>query len=262
MTMTVALPAITKKQLLGSEISHAGLQTVREHIMAWAQARQSAYVCIANVHMVVEALLNPAFQLVLNQADLATPDGKPLSVLMNTLYGTHQHRIAGPDLMLDVLADAVQQGIGVYFYGATEETLVQLKAKLSQEYPALRLAGMTCPPFRPLTPAEDETIVNDINYSGAGVIFVALGCPKQERWMAEHKGRIHGVMIGVGAAFNFYTGQIGRAPQWMQDNCLEWLYRLYKEPTRLFKRYLITNSIFMVVALKQLVQVKLKAVFQ
>ncbi len=245
-----------KQFLIKSWITNASYNQVCQYVIEWAKRRESSYVCIANVHMLVEALFDNEFNNLLNKAVIATPDGKPLSVLMNWLYGTHQERITGPDLMLSLLTQAAQEKIPVFFYGATEETLSQLTIKLENDYPDLILAGTYCPPFRPLTEEEDAHVINRINASKAGLVFVALGCPKQERWMAAHQGQINAVMLGVGAAFNFYTGQLQRAPQWMQQLSLEWLFRLMKEPVRLFRRYFVTNSCFLLAAFKQWIMVK------
>ena len=146
-------------------------------------------------------------------------------------------------------------GSGIFLYGSSEETLAKLKVKLLTAFPALNIAGAISPPFRALSPDEDATIVAQINASGAGVVFVSLGCPKQELWMAAHRGRIHAVMIGVGAAFDYHAGTTKRAPKWMQDCGLEWLHRLVSEPRRLWKRYLVTNTLFVLGAARQLLGV-------
>lgn len=246
-----------RKKILRSYITNEPYHTVVQEILRLGREKQSAYVCIANVHMVVEAFQDKAFNAILNRAHIVTPDGKPLSIMMNWLYQTRQERVAGPDLMIDVAARAAETGQSVYFYGSTQEVLDTLREKLSQKFPTLHIAGMTSPPFRPLTAAEDTEIIETINTSGADVVFVSLGCPKQEKWMAEHQGKINAVMIGVGAAFPFYTGHIQRAPQWMQEHSLEWLHRLCSEPTRLFKRYALTNTAFLCLMLSQWIHLHL-----
>ncbi|HZV97349.1 MAG TPA: WecB/TagA/CpsF family glycosyltransferase, partial [Methylophilaceae bacterium] len=165
-----------------------------------------------------------------------------------------QERINGPDLMWKYCALAEQRRELIFFYGNTQETLDALVKKLKAAFPKLQIAGAYSPPFRTLTPQEDANIVTKINHSGARVVFVSLGCPKQELWMAEHRGRIHAVMIGVGAAFDYHAGTVKRAPLWMQRRGLEWLHRLCSEPRRLWKRYLVTNTLFMWGALWQLVR--------
>jgi N-acetylglucosaminyldiphosphoundecaprenol N-acetyl-beta-D-mannosaminyltransferase len=140
----------------------------------------------------------------------------------------------------------------VFFYGSTESTLRKLRDVLRAQFPRLQIAGIYSPPFRPLSAEEDAQIVQNINRSGANIVFVGLGCPKQEKWMADHRGRIHAVMLGVGAAFDYHAGVIKRAPLWWQRHGLEWLYRLLSEPRRLFKRYLITNTLFLIGFSRQL----------
>jgi len=148
-------------------------------------------------------------------------------------------------LMWKSCARAAGSGVSIFLYGSGPETLRRLSARLVHEFPRLTIAGCYSPPFRPLTPGEDTEGVKAINDSGAGIVFVSLGCPKQETWMAEHRGRISAVMVGVGAAFEFHAGTMKRAPRWMQDVGLEWLHRLMSEPRRLWRRYFVTNSLFL-----------------
>jgi len=211
-------------------------------------------VCICNVHSVVTASRDAAFGRVVNEADMSTPDGAPVAWVLRRLGHIGQQRINGPDLMWRYCEQAEARGEPVFFYGGTEETLAQLKLKLLTAFPALTVAGSISPPFRALTPDEDTAIVEQINASGAGVVFVSLGCPKQELWMAAHRGRIHAVMIGVGAAFDYHAGTIKRAPKWMQDCGLEWFHRLVSEPRRLWKRYLVTNTLFVLGAARLLMR--------
>jgi N-acetylglucosaminyldiphosphoundecaprenol N-acetyl-beta-D-mannosaminyltransferase len=163
-----------------------------------------------------------------------------------------QERINGPDLMWRYCAEAAQRNESIYLYGGQQETLDILQRKLLVQFPGLKIAGAYSPPFRALSVDEDSAVVDAINASGAGTVWVSLGCPKQEKWMAEHRGRINAVMIGVGAAFDYHAGTIQRAPLWMQRNGLEWLHRLCSEPRRLWKRYLVTNSLFVIHACRQL----------
>jgi N-acetylglucosaminyldiphosphoundecaprenol N-acetyl-beta-D-mannosaminyltransferase len=164
----------------------------------------------------------------------------------------YQRRISGTELVRAVCERCSSEGLPVYFYGGTEETLALATRRLQQEFPDLIISGMQAPPFRPLTDEEDAAAIGLIDVSHAGVIFVGLGCPKQERWMAAHRGRVNGVMIGVGAAFDFLAGTIRRAPAWMQRAGLEWLYRLAMEPRRLWRRYLVTITLFAAGATRQL----------
>jgi N-acetylglucosaminyldiphosphoundecaprenol N-acetyl-beta-D-mannosaminyltransferase len=219
-------------------------ETALQHLGDWASDSESRYVCICNVHSVVAAYQDEAFQTVLNHADMATPDGMPVAWALRRQGFAWQQRINGPDLMWKFCQEASINGQAVYFYGSTQKTLSMLEGKLKTYFPKLKIAGMYSPPFRMLSEDEDSTIVSRINASGAGVVFVSLGCPKQEYWMATHHGRIKAVMIGVGAAFDYHAGVIRRAPMWMQNIGLEWFYRLISEPRRLWRRYLTTNLMF------------------
>jgi N-acetylglucosaminyldiphosphoundecaprenol N-acetyl-beta-D-mannosaminyltransferase len=223
-------------------------------IAAWARQRESRMVCLCNAHSVVTAGSDPSFLRVLTQADLATADGSPVAWMLRRLGAVGQRRVNGPDLMIDCCAAAAATGEAVFLYGGAEKTLTHLRAALLRRWPTLRIAGAIAPPFRPLTPEEDAEIVRTINASGAGIVWVGLGCPKQELWMAEHRGRIHAVMVGVGAAFDFHSGIVKRAPRWAREHGLEWLHRLAREPRRLGRRYLTTNFIFIVRAARQLWQ--------
>ncbi|WP_334187231.1 WecB/TagA/CpsF family glycosyltransferase [Noviherbaspirillum sp.] len=222
-------------------------------ITAWGAARESRYVCICNVHSVVTTTSDLEFKVAVNNADMATPDGAPIAWALRRLGHPGQARINGPDLMMKYLAVAERKGQVVFFYGSTESTLAKLRTALAGKFPRLKIGGAYSPPFRPLSVEEDNAIVDQINDSGANVVFVGLGCPKQEKWMAEHRGRINAVMIGVGAAFDYHAGVIKRAPLWWQNNGLEWLYRLGSEPRRLFMRYTVTNTLFVFGFMRQMV---------
>lgn len=240
-------------RVLGAFIDAVDYPVALERISGWAARRESRYVCICNVHSVVTAGQVAEFGHVVNEADMATADGAPVAWMLRKLGFAGQERINGPDLMWRYCAEAQVRGEPIFFYGSTEATLSRLKAKLLTAFPNLIVAGVISPPFRPLSPSEDLAIVNQVNASGAGVVFVSLGCPKQELWMDAHRGRIHAVMVGVGAAFDYHAGTIRRAPKWMQDCGLEWFYRLVSEPRRLWKRYLVTNTLFLLGAARQLV---------
>lgn len=226
-------------------------------ITQWGTARESRYVSICNVHSVVTTTRDVEFKIAVNNADMATPDGAPIAWALRRLGYPAQERINGPDLMMKYLAEAERLDQVVFFYGSTGTTLAKLRVALAKQFPLLRVGGTHAPPFRPLSREEDEQVVDMINASGANVVFVALGCPKQEKWMYDHRGRIHAVMIGVGAAFDYHAGVIRRAPLWWQQNGLEWLYRLGSEPRRLFMRYLVTNTLFAVGFVRQFVMAKL-----
>ena len=238
--------------IFGSPIDVIDWQSAVSRIVGWAAARESRYVCICNAHSVVTATSDSAFAAAVLDADMSTPDGAPVAWLIGKQTGRAQQRINGPDLMWHYLADGARQGGSIFLYGATEETLQILRSRLTAAFPDLQIAGIYSPPFRPLTAEEDAEVVEMINSSGATTVWVSLGCPKQEKWMAEHRGRIRAVMIGVGAAFDYHAGTLKRAPLWMQRNGLEWLHRLASEPARLWKRYLVTNSLFIFLAARQL----------
>lgn len=214
-------------------------------IAAWGAAHESRYVCICNVHSVVTTTQDIEFKIAVNNADMATPDGAPVAWTLRRNGYPQQERINGPDLMLKYLAEAERLQQVVFFYGSTDTTLAKLRATLATRFPLLRVGGSYAPPFRSLSREEDEQVVDMINRCDANVVFVGLGCPKQEKWMADHRGRIHAVMLGVGAAFDYHAGVVRRAPLWWQRHGLEWLYRLGAEPRRLFKRYLFTNTLFL-----------------
>lgn len=226
-------------------------------IVDLALCRLSSYVCVANVHMFVEVWKNAVYTNVVNSADIITPDGKPLSKAIEWLYGIKQPRVAGMDLFPDLLREAEASGLGVYLYGSTDEVLGAIQNKSLNDYPRLIFSGAYSPPFRALTDVEKAEDIRRINESGAHLVFVALGCPKQERWMAENKGKIHAVMLGVGGAFPVYAGLQKRAPEWMQKYALEWMFRLYQEPKRMWKRYLVTNTLFCILLAKELFKVKI-----
>lgn len=238
--------------VLAVPIDVVGSKQAIARISAWAQAGQSRYVCICNVHSTVTASRDVDFAKVIDEADMATPDGAPVAWMLRRQGAVNQPRVSGPDLMLAYCEHAAETGEGIFLYGSTEVTLAALQSKLLQRWPTLRIVGTCSPPFRALSAEEDRAHVDLINRSGAGTVWVSLGCPKQEHWMAAHRGRINAVMVGVGAAFDFHAGTVDRAPEWMRNSGLEWLHRLLSEPRRLWKRYLITNSIFILAASRQL----------
>lgn len=238
--------------VIGSAIDVLGWDEALERLLAWSRERTSRVVCICNVHSVVTARQDPAFAAVLRQAELCTPDGAPVAWMLRRLGHADQPRINGPDLMWRYAERAAAAGESIYLYGGTDETLQLLQQSLHAAFPGLRIAGAHSPPFRALTPEEDAAAVDAINASGAGTVWVSLGCPKQELWMQAHRGRVQAVMLGVGAAFDYHAGTIRRAPVWAQRAGLEWLHRLLSEPRRLWRRYLVTNTLFIAAAARQL----------
>jgi N-acetylglucosaminyldiphosphoundecaprenol N-acetyl-beta-D-mannosaminyltransferase len=221
-----------------------------DRIFEWAKARESRVVCICSVHSVVTARQNQAHAQSLRSADMVTPDGAPVAWTVKAKGHPDQKRISGPDLMPKACQRAAETGEKIFLYGGSPTSLALLEDALRQRFPGLDIAGSISPPFRALTDEEDAAIVEEINNSGAGIVWVGLGCPKQEAWMQSHRGRINAVMVGVGAAFDFHAGVIKRAPVWMQRSGLEWVHRMSQDPRRLVKRYLVTNTIFVIATLQ------------
>jgi N-acetylglucosaminyldiphosphoundecaprenol N-acetyl-beta-D-mannosaminyltransferase len=221
-------------------------------VIEWAQRAESRYVCCASVNNVMEAYDAAEFRRLMNAADLVTPDGMPLVWGLRRLGAPAATRVYGPELMRRLLAAAAEAGLPVGFYGATEAVLARLRAAVEQWQPELRIGYHFAPPFRPLTAAEDAHITEAIRASGVRILFVGLSTPKQEQWMAAHRGRVPAVMLGVGAAFDFLAGTKPQAPGWMQRAGLEWLFRLATEPRRLAPRYLKQNPRFVILLARQL----------
>jgi N-acetylglucosaminyldiphosphoundecaprenol N-acetyl-beta-D-mannosaminyltransferase len=242
--------------VVGSPVTALSSAEQIARMREWAAARSSRVVCVANVHMLMEAHWHSDFAEVLKRADLVTPDGMPLVWMMRRLGQRDQDRLPGLDIFLEVCRAAEIDQTPIFFLGSTDNVLTRIEARLRQEFPALVIAGIESPPFRPLTMEENEALIERINASGAGAVFVALGCPKQERWMDDHRGRIHAVMIGLGGAFPVYAGIHKRAPAMVRKAGLEWAYRLVQEPTRLWRRYRDTNIPFIGLALRQLASAK------
>ena len=236
---------LAKHSVLHSEISTGRATDFVDAILRLGAARASAYVCFANVHMLMEAERDLDFRRILNGAAVAAPDGSPVAAAVRWFRGPKQERMAGMDLLPLLLRAAAERGQSVYFYGTTVDVLQGMVERTRRELPALRIVGVHAPPFRPLTAAEDAEEVAAINATDPDLLFVALGCPRQERWMAAHQGQIRACMLGVGQAFRVYAGLEPRLPLWARRLWLEWAYRLWQEPRRLGRRYLITNTRFL-----------------
>ena len=242
---------MAKERVLTSFITRGSYQEFVKRILAISEEKKSSYVCFANVHMVVEAYKDPSFNKIINEADIVAPDGKPISVFLRLFKNIKQDRVCGMDILPDLLKEAEKSGKSVYFYGTTQDTLDAIAARSKREFPNLK-TWFYSPPFRLLSDEEKHEIVNKVNIANPDLLFVALGCPKQEKWMAEHKGKVQACMLGLGQAFHVYAGKEKRLPKWMQNLSLEWVYRLVLEPRRLWKRYLVTNSLFLLFSFKEI----------
>ncbi|MBP1626357.1 MAG: N-acetylmannosaminyltransferase [Holophagaceae bacterium] len=236
--------------IVGTQVHALSLAEATHTIITWAKNQESRMVCACNVHMVMEAHDDPAFQAMINRADMVLPDGMPLAWALVSAGFKGQTRVSGPDLTLALCKEASINNITIGFLGSTEATLEALSNRLSAQFPSIKIVFINSPPFRPISPEEDASLCKAINSSGTQLLFVGLGCPKQETWMAAHQGRIPAVMLGVGAAFDFHAGILRVAPRWMKNAGLEWLFRLACEPRRLWKRYLRHNPRYLVFRLK------------
>ncbi|NOT91743.1 MAG: WecB/TagA/CpsF family glycosyltransferase [Ferruginibacter sp.] len=248
---------VGRKSIINFSVTTGKYSSFIDEITELARNRVSSAVYFANVHMYIEAYKNESFRELINKADIVTPDGQPLAWALRLLYGIKQDRVAAMDFVPDMLQRMQQEKLPVYFYGGTQEMLDKTAAYVKQAYPGLIVAGMYSPPFRPLTAIEENEIAAQINATSPTIIFVFLGCPKQEKWMATMKGKVNAVMTGVGGALPVTIGMQKRAPVWMRNFGLEWLFRFFQEPRRLFKRYATTNSLFIWVMVKEFFRVRL-----
>jgi N-acetylglucosaminyldiphosphoundecaprenol N-acetyl-beta-D-mannosaminyltransferase len=223
-------------------------------------AGRARVVAFCNVHSVMTARRDLALAAALAGADVAAPDGMPLVWLLRRLGVPGATRVYGPDLMAKALAHGVAHGWRHYLFGATAETLTRLEARAGELAPGVRIVGRAAPPFRPLTAAEQAAVITSIQASAADFVWVGLGMPKQERWMAAVRDALPGTtLLGVGAAFDLLSGTVPQAPDWLQDRGLEWAYRLWREPRRLWRRYLRTNPAFVALVLRELAAGRLRA---
>lgn len=230
--------------ILGVDIAAIDMDWTLDYIKKHLKELSGDYVCVSNVHTTVTSYEDSEYCDIQNGGIMALPDGGPLSSVGRKRGHSKMARVTGPSLMGEIFNISAENEYRHFFYGSTEETLEKLSSKLDKKYPELQIAGIYSPPFRPITEEEDEMIVKMINDTNPDFVWIGLGAPKQEKWMAMHQGKIQGLMIGVGAGFDYYSENIKRAPEWMQDNNLEWLYRLIQDPKRLFSRYLKTNTKF------------------
>jgi N-acetylglucosaminyldiphosphoundecaprenol N-acetyl-beta-D-mannosaminyltransferase len=249
-------PSVTlaHRNILAMRVDATNYSDATRRIIEWAKNGKWNYVCAANVHMVMESYDSDKFRRIVNGAAIVTPDGMPLVWGLRLLGVREATRVYGPDLTAYVLEAAMRESMPVGFYGGSAEVLKILLQTFEKRFPGLKTVYSYSPPFRLLSSEEDERIVAEINASGARILFVGLGCPKQERWIEEHSGRINSVMLGVGAAFDFISGAKSQAPRWMMRAGLEWLFRLVTEPHRLWRRYCVQNPRFVILFLLQLLK--------
>ena len=249
--MNVKCSSVKHRYILGTRIDATNYQDATQRILRWAHTGESCYICAANVHMTMTAYDKREFARIVNSAALITPDGMPLVWALNTLGIKNSSRVYGPTLALNVWREAARAGIKIGLYGGTVESLASLVLFLRNRFPSIKIVCQISPPFRPLTIQEDAFYTREIIDSGAQILFIGIGCPKQEIWMSKHQNQIPAVMLGVGAAFDFYSGRVRQAPKWMQKKGLEWLFRLAMEPRRLWKRYIYNNPRFLWLFAKQ-----------
>lgn len=239
--------SLPRVDVLGVGISAVTMAMAVEQIGSWIESGQQHYVCVTGVHGVMESQSDPELLRIHNRSGLTTPDGMPM-VWASRWAGVDQvERVYGPDLMLAVCARAAELGWTSYFYGGQDGVAEMLALRLSERFPGLKVVGTSSPPFGLLSEEEDQLEVERINLADPDLLWVGLSTPKQEHWMASHLGRVRArVLIGVGAAFDIHAGLLSQAPQWVQRSGMEWLYRLYREPRRLWRRYLSNNPRFLV----------------
>lgn len=247
---------IASRYVLGQRVDVLDYSHAVKQIITWARNREHRYVCISNVHMVMEGHDDPRFRDIVNNADLVTADGMPLVWHLRLKGAANATRVRGPNLLPHVLLASANEQVPVAFIGSTPATLEALLDEAKRRFRGVHIAFAESPPFRKLSEEEDSALVERVNNSGAGIVFVGLGCPKQERWMAEHRDRISAVQVGVGAAFDFMAGTKSEAPLWMQRLGLEWLFRFGNEPTRLWRRYLRHNPKFVLLSARELLREK------
>jgi exopolysaccharide biosynthesis WecB/TagA/CpsF family protein len=238
-------PERRRHAVVGVPIDLLDRQGVSRQLVAWGKAHESRYMCFANVHSAILASHDERHRLALLGADMVAPDGAPIAWSLRVKGYRQQQRVDGPGMMWALCDAARETAAKVGLYGSTDATLQALQAELKQAFPGLQVVYAYSPPFRELSEQEDQAVCDAIRDAGVELLFVGLGCPKQEDWMARHRGRVPAVMLGVGAAFEFHAGTVSRAPRWMREHGLEWLYRLGSQPGRLWRRYLFTNSVFL-----------------
>jgi N-acetylglucosaminyldiphosphoundecaprenol N-acetyl-beta-D-mannosaminyltransferase len=243
---------IERIDVLGVQVSAINPAMALAEIERWVRTREQHYVCVTGVHGVMESQRDAELMAIHNRSGLTTPDGMPMVWAGHRAGADWMARVYGPDLMLAVLEVAAARGWSSYFYGGADGVPEVLAQRMAARFPGLRVTGTYSPPFRPLSAEEDAAIVERINAAAPDLVWVGLSTPKQERWMAAHVGRLTApALLGVGAAFDMHSGRLRQAPPWMQRRGLEWLYRLYREPGRLWRRYLYNNPRFVIGILRR-----------
>jgi N-acetylglucosaminyldiphosphoundecaprenol N-acetyl-beta-D-mannosaminyltransferase len=249
---------IKQYKIINMDVDVINLKGALEQVLTLSKLEQGAYVCVSNVHMCIEVFDSKEFASVVNSADLVIPDGKPLSWAQKLLGHKYAEQVRGQDIMNALCAASGEKSLNIGFYGGSSDNLLdKVKDNLLASYPDINITYAYSPPFRPLTEAEDNEVVTVINDADVNILFVGIGCPKQERWMAAHKDKLNCVMLGVGAAYDFIAGEKKHAPRWVQKIGMEWLFRLCSEPKRLWRRYFSTNPRFIWYFGKQLMKSKL-----
>jgi N-acetylglucosaminyldiphosphoundecaprenol N-acetyl-beta-D-mannosaminyltransferase len=251
--MSTALP---RANILGVNISAINLAEAVEIIEIWITQGQQNYICVTPAHGVMDCQRDPELKRIFNHSGLTTPDGMSIVWLLKWMGYCHVNRVYGPDLLLAACERSLETGWRHFFYGGAPGIAQSLSGRLIARFSRLQVAGTYAPPFRPITPAEDRTITERINAAGPDIVWVGLSTPKQERWMAGHVGKLHApVLVGVGAAFDFFSGAKPQAPRWIQRSGFEWLFRLVTEPRRLWRRY-IQYPYFLWLVLGQMIGLK------
>ena len=243
-----------KFEIFGVHVSATTYDEACQQIIRAAKQGIPVIVDHMPVHGLIDASANPNLRSMINSFDIVAPDGQPVRWMLNRFYNANLfERVYGPELMLKICRKTAEIGVGIYLYGSLPQVVEELRAKLLTLFPTLKIMGYESPPFRPLSREEDKEVIDRINQSGAKIIFLGLGCPKQEIFAYEHRKSIKAVQICVGAAFDFHAGNKKMAPAWMQRNSLEWMFRLSQEPIRLWRRYLWTNSVFIFLLARRLI---------
>ena len=244
-----------KKTIISLNIDTGPYQSFLQRIIEFSKRRMSSYICLANAHMTTEAFLNKGFAESVNKADIVAPDGLTIVKSIKLLHGIIQDRVAGIDILPDLLVEIERNKLGVYIYGTTREVIDATDKYLAINYPEISNKNYYSPPFRELTNNEKCDVIEQINESGAHIVLVVLGCPKQEKWMSSMHGKINACMIGIGGALPVVVGVRKKAPNWMRNSGLEWIFRLVQEPRRLFMRYIISNSLYILLFFYEIIKI-------